>query len=389
MRQHPRIAVLVNGAPNGIEAVRARGLTQRHPADKVLLLYRNARRDVTALVWARQLRAFRPEVVYVINTALPGVLLACWWRVRRGIPFVLDTGDVVAEMARSAGTAPVWKRRVLRLVESSAERLAHTIVVRGTEHQNYLIARRRKPVIVLRDGYCEATVTSAQVVRLRRQFGLEHVFVVGVLGSLVYSPRLNICYGWDLISALAQLRHLPIHGIIVGDGDGRRWLEARARQLGVANRVTFCGLVPYREVPLYVRLFDIALSTQTNNLAGRVRTTGKLPEYMAAERFILASKVGEATRLLPDSMLIEYRGEVDNEYPQKLATRIEAIWQDPTILELRHTLPSVAEQHCSYRVLSQHFDALMCELWTRREAPTRFIFSRGKGDAVGSGVPRC
>jgi glycosyltransferase involved in cell wall biosynthesis len=361
MMQHPRIAVLVNGSSSSIEAVRARGLTDRHPPDKLLLLYRETRRDVTAFRWAVQLEAFGPEVVYVINTAMPGALLACWWRLRRGVPFVLDTGDVIGTMARSAGTAPLWKRLCLRLGESLTERLAHAIVVRGTEHERYLVGRRREPVLVLRDGYCEATVTSAQVEALRRQLGLEHVFVVGVLGSLIHSPRLNICYGWDLIDALAKLRDLPIHGIIVGDGNGRRWLEARARQLGVAHRVTFCGRVPYQDVPLYVRLFDIALSTQTNNLAGRVRTTGKLPEYMAAERFILASKVGEAARLLPDSMLIEYRGEVDNEYPQKLATRIEAIWRNPTILELRHTLPSVAEQYCSYRVLSQHFDALMCE----------------------------
>jgi hypothetical protein len=383
MIQRPRVAMLVNGSSDSIEAVRARGLTRRHPADKLLLLYRETRRDVTALIWARQLEAFGPDVVYVINTALPGVMLACWWCVRHGVPFVLDTGDVITEMAWSAGTAPIWKRPILGLVESFGERLAHTIVVRGTEHQAHLVARDRRRVRVLRDGYCEGTVTSDQVDSLRRQIGLEHVLVVGVLGSLVYSPRLKICYGWDLIRALAHLPDSSIHGLIVGDGNGRRWLEAQARHLGVADRVTFCGRVPYRDVPLYVRLFDIALSTQTNNLAGRVRTTGKLPEYMATGRFILASKVGEAARLLPDSMLIEYHGALDNEYPHRLARRIEAIRRDPTILELRHTLPPVAEQHCSYGVLSEHFDALMCERWAlnnpRREVTGTFV---GKSDAV-------
>jgi hypothetical protein len=362
MKPRPRVAVLVNGSFGSIEAVRARGLTKRYPAEKLLLLYREMQRGVTALVWSQQLAAFAPEVVYVINTALPGALLACWWRLRYGIPFVLDTGDVIAEMARSAGTVSTWKRPLLYVVEPLSERLANTIVVRGTEHQTYLAARGRHRVTVLRDGYCEATVTSEQVASLRRQLGLEHVFVVGVLGSLIHSPRLNICYGWDLVGALAKLRDLPIHGLIVGDGNGRAWLEARARRLGVADRVTFCGRVPYQDVPTYVRLFDIALSTQTNNLAGRVRTTGKLPEYMATERFILASRVGEAARMLPDSMLIEYHGEVDSEYPQRLAKRIEAIWRDQTILELRHTLLSVVKRHCSYGVLSQHFDTLMCDV---------------------------
>src|SRR5438105_1407669 len=99
---------------------------------------------------------------------------------------------------------------------------------------------------------------------------------------------------------------------------------------------------------------------------------------MATERFILASKVGEAARLLPDSMLIEYHGEMDSEYPQRLAKRIEGIWRDQTILELRHTLRSVVNRYCSYSVLSQHFDTLMCDvvgqpLWKPDSSPSRQI----------------
>src|SRR5437870_10593302 len=102
MMQHPRLAVLVNGSSTSIEAVRARGLTRRHPTDKLLLLYRDARRRVTARIWTQQLEAFTPDVMYVINTALPGVLLASWWRIRHGVLFILDTGDVITEMASSA-----------------------------------------------------------------------------------------------------------------------------------------------------------------------------------------------------------------------------------------------------------------------------------------------
>ena len=38
-------------------------------------------------------------------------------------------------------------------------------------------------------------------------------------------------------------------------------------------RLVFTGRVPYGELPAYLRLMDVALSTQTNNLPGQVRTT--------------------------------------------------------------------------------------------------------------------
>jgi hypothetical protein len=50
---------------------------------------------------------------------------------------------------------------------------------------------------------------------------------------------------------------------------------------------------------------DICLSTQTNDVVGWVRTTGKLPLYLAAGRYVLASRVGEAARVLPEEMLVD------------------------------------------------------------------------------------
>jgi hypothetical protein len=98
---------------------------------------------------------------------------------------------------------------------------------------------------------------------------------------------------------------------------------------------------------------DVALSTQTNNLPGQVRTTGKLPEYMAAERFILASRVGEAALLLPELMLLDYDGEVDNGYPDRLAKRVRLLQSQPELLEIRRTMPPLAFRECNYDLLSQ------------------------------------
>jgi glycosyltransferase involved in cell wall biosynthesis len=313
-----------------------------------------------ARTWWHELREWRPEVVYVLNTAMPGALLAPLWSRASRRPYVLDTGDVIHAMAVCSGRPAAWKRPALGVVEELAQRRASVIVVRGTRHQEHLKGRGFPRVEVIRDGYVPATGAGAdEVAALRARHGLGSGPVVGVLGSLAYSPRLRICYGWDLLEVLALLSDLPLRGLIVGDGDGREWLERRAAELGVRDRVLFTGRVPYPQVPAHLALMDFALSTQTNNLPGQVRTTGKLPEYMAVGRFILASRVGEAALLLPEIMLVDYQGEVDRGYPARLAGRIRMVLADPRHFEAARALPGIAEKYCSYGVLAGRFEEVI------------------------------
>lgn len=350
----PKITFLVNSGPDSIEAVRARGLARRLPPERTRFLFRDGSRLATWFRWDAELKRDRPDLLYVLNTAMPGAALAVWWRRRHGIPYLLDTGDAIHEMARRSGIQGGWRLPLLWVLEKLSHRDASVVVVRGTRHREHLIASGLHRVTVIRDGYAEqGSATPGSVDALRRRLGLDGRFVVGVMGSLVFSPSLGICYGWDLVRALVELKDLPVTGLIIGDGDGKAWLEAQAKAAGVADRVVFCGRIPYADVPTYLRLMDVALSTQTNNLPGQVRTTGKLPEYMAAERFILASRVGEAALLLPDLMLLDYDGEVDDGYPGRLAQRVRLLQSQPGLLDVRRTMPPLASKECNYDLLSQ------------------------------------
>ena len=351
----PTITLLVHGGPRSIEAIRAAGLSRRLPAGHLRVLFREGGRLATARRWHAALREHRPDLVYVMNTALPGALLAAWWRRVHGLPYILDTGDVILEMARRSGIGAGWRLPLLAFTERTGWRNAATIVVRGTRHHEHL-GKLGLPSTLIRDGYAEQQdVPPDAVSSLRKQLGLEGRFVVGLMGSLVFSPRLKICYGWDLVRALARLADLPVTAVVIGDGNGRQWLESEARRLGVSERLVFTGRIPYDDVPTYLRLFDVALSTQTNNLPGQVRTTGKVPEYMAAGCFVLASRVGEAELLLPPEMLVDFEGEVDPAYPERLAARIRDLVANPSRLSLRDRLPGVAAEQCSYDVLSRQW----------------------------------
>jgi glycosyltransferase involved in cell wall biosynthesis len=348
----PRIAFLINGSSTSIEAVRAKGLARRLPPQNALFLARRATRLETWRQWDAEIRRWQPDALYVLNTGLPGVPLAMRWKAR-GVPFILDTGDAIEAMAKASGIRAGWRLPAIRLLEQTAHRNAAGVVVRGTRHKELLLASGLRHVVVIRDGFAsQSEVHPEMVANVRRELGLEGRFVLGVMGSLVYSPKLKICYGWDLVDALAMLSDLPVIGFVIGDGNGRDWLTKRAERAGVAYRIQFRGRIPYERVPVELRLMDVAMSTQTNNIPGRVRTTGKVPEYMAAERYILASRVGEAELLLPESMLVEYQGAVDPMYPARIAEKVRRLFSQPDLLEERRKLPEIANRLCNYDNLS-------------------------------------
>ena len=65
---------------------------------------------------------------------------------------------------------------------------------------------------------------------------------------LLYSGRLTAAKGVDvLVDALGRVT-APVHVHIAGDGPERASLEARARRQGVADRLTFHGWVPNRDL---------------------------------------------------------------------------------------------------------------------------------------------
>lgn len=88
----------------------------------------------------------------------------------------------------------------------------------------------------------------------------------------------------DVLAQLARPEGKEWFLLIVGDGPARPALEQRARELGVASRTHFTGVVKRQEVPGYVSAFDVALQPAANPYASPL----KLFEYMALGRAIVA-----------------------------------------------------------------------------------------------------
>lgn len=265
----------------------------------------------------------RAEVLYLVDVGKTTAPAAVLGRLM-GKRVVVDTGDACYALARSIGDRGFAGLLVVGIGERLALRSASEVVVRGRAHATHVPGHATHIPDVPPAG-----VGPTSAADLRRSLGLDGSFVVGLVGSLNLSRRHGVSYGWDLIEVPPHAAP-EVVALIVGDGSGLEPLRRRARDLAVSDRCRFVGRVSTERVAEYVCAMDIALSTQTNDLVGQVRTTGKLPLYLACGRPVLASHVGEAAVVLgPVGWTLPYQGVVDRDYPARLVEKIE-IWRlDP------------------------------------------------------------
>ena len=100
-------------------------------------------------------------------------------------------------------------------------------------------------------------------------------------------------------------------------------LEATCGRLGLGPRLRLIGRVPHDVLPTWMNVFDVGLSTQTDDPVGWGRTTAKLPEYLACGTAVMCSDVGEAHRwLASNGQTLAYHGLCDPTYPTRLAERL-------------------------------------------------------------------
>jgi 1,2-diacylglycerol 3-alpha-glucosyltransferase len=105
---------------------------------------------------------------------------------------------------------------------------------------------------------------------------------------LISVGRLAKEKNWDtLLKAAAELfRQQPkARLVILGDGDDRPALQAQCQELGIEDRVEFTGIVPFDQIPHYLKaadLFVFASVTETQGLVTMEALAAGLPVVAVA-----------------------------------------------------------------------------------------------------------
>lgn len=321
----PRVVFLANGAMGSAAAVRADRIAAQLDDLDAAVLHRGGSRVSDIARFARC--AHGADLVYAVDLAVTPVLAAA--ARPRSAKLAIDTGDAPGTFLELVDASRA-KVAAARWMEAFAYRSAVAFVVRGEYHQTFLREQGfAGDVSVVPDGVDLETFEVMDDRGLREQLGLARAFTVGIQGHFTWYPKLGGGLGWELLQAIARRPDLPLHAVLIGDGPGVVHLRRLAHDLGVPERLHVIGRVPYQSLPRYLAMCDVCLLTQTNEPSSWVRTTGKLPVYLAAGRSLLATRVGTAATLLPEEMLLDYHGSWDVTYPERLADALGRVIGDP------------------------------------------------------------
>jgi glycosyltransferase involved in cell wall biosynthesis len=194
-----------------------------------------------------------------------------------GIPAVLEVNET-AGVDRTRQGKQLALPGLARWFERRIFRAASGLPVVSGYLREYAIAAgaapervRVTPTAVDAERFDPARVDARAV---RARLGLEGSTVVGFAGSFAKWHGVNL-----LLEAAAKLAgELPdLRLLLVGDGAGRCAAEARAAELGLADRVVFTGKVPHAEIPAYMAAMDVGVMPASNVYGSPM----KVFEYMA------------------------------------------------------------------------------------------------------------
>jgi glycosyltransferase involved in cell wall biosynthesis len=164
---------------------------------------------------------------------------------------------------------------------------------------------------------------------------------------LVYAGALTPTYEVDVaIDALAELHalrpELQVAFEVYGRGDGADRLADRARERGVADRVTFHGRIPIEDVPAAIAGTDIGVAPTRRDPFTDVSLSTKVFEYAAMGKPVVASRLPMVEHTFPEGTVVTYEpGDA-----AAMARAILAIVDDPLAREasVERTAAIVAER---------------------------------------------
>ncbi|HVA13659.1 MAG TPA: glycosyltransferase family 4 protein [Stellaceae bacterium] len=281
----------------------------------------------------RQWRAFAPDIIYERYNL--NLLAGTWLATLTGTPLLLEVNAPLAQERASFGGLRLhplaW--RIENWVWRSADRvlpvsgpLASLCLAAGVAGDRIAVIPNAADPLVHDGIEGEAA---------KRALGLDGKIVLG------FSGFMREWHGLDrIIEALAQPDLPPaVQFLLLGDGPARAAMEQRAAALGIADRVTFAGIVARHELGRHVAAFDIALQPKAVAYASPL----KLFDYMAAGKAIVAPDQPNIRELLVNgrsALLFD---------PQRQAAMLDAVLRLAQDAGLRRRLGAGARRSLDER----------------------------------------
>jgi glycosyltransferase involved in cell wall biosynthesis len=265
----------------------------------------------TARAAARLVRELRPAVLHPASNFL-NAQVALTLRDRFEIPVVYEVrgfleetwaSRTVAGAGAGGGSEAEEADRYVgaRAAETACMLAADAVVTLSETMRAEIVARGCDPanlVVIPNAVDIERFEPRPRDASLAASLGIEPGETV-----LGYVSTLNRMEGVSTLleaAAILRARHHRIRVLLVGDGEERARLEARAGQPDLAGSVIFSGRVPHDGVTSYYSLIDVFVVPRTPDRVSQLVTPLKPFEAMALQRTLVVSDVAALKEIVTD-----------------------------------------------------------------------------------------
>ena len=307
---------------------------------------------------------FKPDIIHahLHEGALIGGVLS---RIVRK-PLVFDfQGSMTSEMIDHHFVAeknPLVG--IIRGVEARINRLAHKILTSSHNAAHVLTDEFQIPasrILTLSDcvdadafGPVQDGANAMRVHELQTKLGISDDKKI-----VVYIGLLDVYRGTDvMLDAAAQLlkRRNDLHFVIIGFPNIDRY-QARAKELGVADCISFPGRVPYEDVPMWLSLGDVAVEPKMS----ATEAAGKVLNYMAIGLPVVAFDIPVMREYLADYGVYAPLGDA-----MIFANQIESLLNDPVrAREIGNALRARVRRRFSWEYAGREIERVYAELSQR------------------------
>ena len=243
----------------------------------------------------RAVREEKPELIYI---RWSGSISGNIRKTFPNLPIVLEC-NTAAEMYLEMRHFSILRKWLVRSVDKINTKSATLISAVSRETRDFLLEHHPEldplRVIVNPNGvdvnrfcYIESDVRACYQIP-------QDAIVIGYAGNFFTWHRIDL-----LISAFQRLDLAGVYLLIIGTGpielcNTLKRMAANRRE----SQIIFTDAVPFDQMPRYLSACDILVSPQSESIAGKFHQSPiKLYEYMAVERAVVASNIGQISEVI-------------------------------------------------------------------------------------------
>lgn len=309
-------------------------------------------------VWSivREAGEFRDaNVCYAISTPLTIGLAAIWIKVRHGIPYYFEVGDLWPEAPVQMGIVknPLLKSILYKLEKSIYKRAKAIVALSDSIRQDIERKISGKQIHVIPNmADTDFYKPEPKQADLEIKFGVMNKFVVSYIGTI------GLANGLEHLLACAeasQIATLPIHFLICGEGAELNRLKSLAKEKSI-NNLSFIPAQNREGVREVMNVTDAAFVSFKPLPVLETGSPNKYFDALAAGKLILINFDGWVKKEVEENQCGIY---IDPNNPQKFVSHIQKFMVDRILLShFQLSSRKLAEAKYSRGFLSRKFQQL-------------------------------